>query len=86
MALNPRFNISIQFEEGQEEWVELMKQEFKDRLIQGRYDYFTIIEEAKENMVVSFVPSKYLSQNEFVESFEKNVLEPARKAAGLKQA
>lgn len=86
MALNPRFKISMQFEEGQEEWLEIMKQEFKDRLIQGRYDYFAIIEEEKENMVVSFVPSKYVSQKEFLEGFEKNVLEPTRKASGLKQA
>lgn len=86
MAINPRFQISIQFEEGQEEWVEIMKQEFKNRLIQGNYDYFAIIEEVKENMIVSFVPSKYVRQKEFIESFEKNVLEPARKVAGLKQA
>lgn len=85
MALNPRFKISIQYNEGQEEWVEIMKQQFKDRLIQGKNDYFAIIEEEKENMVVSFTPGKYVSQKEFVESFEKSVIEPARKVAGLKQ-
>jgi hypothetical protein len=86
MALNPRFKISIQFEEGQEESVEIMKQEFKTRLIKGNYDYFAIIDEAKDNMVISFIPSRYVSQKEFLDSFKKNVLEPARKAAGLKQA
>ncbi|TRZ39240.1 hypothetical protein CEQ21_07685 (plasmid) [Niallia circulans] len=85
MTLNPRFKISIQYNEGQEEWVEIMKQQFKDRLIQGKNDYFAIIEEEKENMEVSFIPGKYVSQKEFVESFEKNVIEPARKVAGLKQ-
>lgn len=63
-----------------------MKQEFKTHLIQGNYDYFAIVEESKENMVVSFIPSRYASQKEFLESFERNVLEPARKRAGLKQA
>ena len=86
MALNPRFKISIQYEEGQEDWVEIMKQELKDRLIHVRYDYFAVIEEAEKDMIVSFIPSRYVEQKEFNESFEKNVLEPARKAAGLTQA
>ncbi|MED3554233.1 hypothetical protein [Cytobacillus praedii] len=86
MPLNPHFKILIQYQEGQEKWVEIMKQEFKERIIQERYDYFAVIEEAEKNMIVSFIPSRYLEQKEFNESFEKNVLEPARKAAGLKQA
>ena len=60
MALNPRFKISIQYEEGQEDWVEIMKQELKDRLIQVRYDYFAVIEEAEKDMIVSFIPSVVL--------------------------
>jgi hypothetical protein len=83
MGLNPRLKISIQIEEGQEEWVGIMKEKLKDRLIQGRYDYFSIIDEEKNNMTVSFIPSRFNSQKELLESFEKNVLEPARKAAGL---
>ncbi|MGD6831249.1 hypothetical protein ACQCT5_03745 [Sutcliffiella halmapala] len=86
MTLNPRFKISIQFEEGQEDSVVIMKQEFKNRLIKGSCDYFAIIEEEKENIVISFIPSRYAIQKEFLESFEKNVLEPARNAARLKQA
>ncbi|MEQ2529073.1 hypothetical protein WMO40_20575 [Bacillaceae bacterium CLA-AA-H227] len=85
MKLNPRFEISIHIEEGQEEWVEIMKQELKERLIKGKIDYFAVIKDEKENITVSFIPRKYVSQKELIESFEKNVLEPARKAAGLER-
>ncbi|MGO4219520.1 hypothetical protein AB4Z03_26815 [Bacillus sp. YAF12_1] len=84
MSRNPRLNISIQSEPGQEKWVEIMKQNFKERLIKGKYDYFTVTEDDESSMTVVFSPSSYTSQKEFLESFEKNVMEPARKAAGLK--
>lgn len=81
MGLNPRFNISIQIEEGQEKWVEIMKEKLKERLITTNHDYFAIIEEEKENLIISFIPSRYTSQEEFVENFIKNVLEPAKRRA-----
>lgn len=84
MDRNIRLNISIQSEPGQDEWVEIMKQDFKERLIKGKYDYFTVTEDDKNSMTVVFNPKSYTNQKEFLENFEKNVMEPARRAAGLK--
>ncbi|MBU8732544.1 hypothetical protein KM915_21070 [Cytobacillus oceanisediminis] len=80
---NPRFNISIQFDEEQKEWLEIMKQEFKSRVIKGNNDYFSLKETEEGNLTLVFSPSNYTSQKEFIESFEENVLKPARRAAGL---
>jgi hypothetical protein len=63
----------------------LKKRKRRPNDIQFSLRLFAIIEEAKENMTNSFIPSRYVSQKELIESFEKNVLKPARKAAGLKQ-
>lgn len=50
MAYNPRFKITIEYKEGNEEWIEIMKQEFKDRLINQRklYDFFQYSKKKKQ--------------------------------------
>lgn len=75
MAYNPRFKITIEYKEGNEEWIEIMKQEFKDRLINQRklYDFFAILEkeETEENMVIIFSPYYYVKQKEYEEEINK---------------
>jgi hypothetical protein len=51
----------------------------KKRIFQGNYDYFTLFEEEKDNnMSIIFNPRRFNDKKELLESFEKNILGPAR--------
>ena len=84
MQMNPRFKITIEMDAEQEEWRDVMTQELRKRLDVRHLDYFILEEESDgDGLVLIFSPRRYMTEQEFLTSFEENVMKPARKAAGL---
>ena len=75
---NPRFNISIQIDEDQKEWLEAMKKEFESRVIQGKNDCFSLHESKDGILTLVFSPTIYTFHKDLIESFEENVMKPTR--------
>ncbi|MEY8738393.1 hypothetical protein AB9M62_01750 [Bacillales bacterium AN1005] len=59
---NPTLKISIEVDEKQREYLEVIKKEIIERMVVSNRDYFNIIDESKENLIISFSPNTYSIQ------------------------
>ncbi len=59
---NPTLKISIEIDEKHKEYLEVIKNEIKERLVVSNGTYFNIIDESKENLSIAFSPNTYSIQ------------------------
>lgn len=76
VKLNPHLKISIGIDEDQKEWLEIMKQEFKNRF--NKNDCFSLYEDEQENLTLFFSPSIYTCQKGLRKRLEENAMKRSR--------
>ena len=56
---NPTLKISIEIDEKYKEYLEVIKNEIKEKLVVSNGNYFNIIDESKDNLSITFSPNTY---------------------------
>ncbi|MCE4049244.1 hypothetical protein [Bacillus sp. Au-Bac7] len=59
---NPTLKIAIEIDDKQKEYLEVIKYQIKERLVDSNQGYFSIIDESNENISIAFSPNTYSIQ------------------------
>ncbi|MCM3034194.1 MULTISPECIES: hypothetical protein [unclassified Niallia] len=59
---NPTLKIAIEIDDKQKEYLEVIKNQIKERLVDSNQGYFSIIDESNENISIAFSPNTYSIQ------------------------